>query len=153
MILIPHVRGMLQTATADWARAHDARTVELDPDDDHAYARLLVWGWAQPGDLLVVEQDNVPPEPWPPACADEWCSAAYPTDTALATEALGCVRFASTLKDRHPNLLQQVARMDDISGGTPAHWRVLDVYIARTLRALGYRVCVHGTAQHLHRYR
>lgn len=157
-VVVPYVEGMLHERTEAWREQVGALRWQLDPADDTAYWRLLVGGWQlpDPTDLVIVEHDMVPAEGVVDrmlACRRPWCASPYTigTGTWLA-DGLGCTKFAARLKTRHPDLMEQVGRIDD--DGLPAkNWRRLDTRIARLLRQLGYRPHVHARSEHLHDYR
>jgi hypothetical protein len=132
----------------------------MDCTPDTAYWRFLADDWdigrRFNTDTVIVEQDIVPAPGVVErmlACRRPWCASPYVigAGTVLA-DGLGCTKFAARLKTRHPDLMEQVGRIDD--DGLPAkNWRRLDTRISRLLRQLGYRPHVHARSEHLHDYR
>lgn len=157
LTVVPYVPGMLHPATERWAREHDARLVEIQPDDTEGYWRLLVAEWAQPGDLVIVEQDILPAPGVVAemvACRRPWCTSPYPITIHghLVRTSLGCVKFAARLKIRHPDLMRRLGEVADT--GLPARdWRRLDVRLGPLLEQLRYRAHAHRRSNHLHDYR
>jgi hypothetical protein len=155
-VVIPYVQGKLHEHTRVWGEWNDAEFVELPLGDDTAYWRLLAARWAVPGDLFIVEEDMVPPDRVVERmhrCARPWCTSPYTIGhTQLLVQGLGCTRFAARLKERHPDLLDEVGQV--ASDGMPARdWRRCDTRIVNALRARGYAPHhKHARSLHLHDY-
>lgn len=145
--------GMLRTETRAWAEAHGAR-IAIHEADDEAYWRLLRELWAEPGDLILIEHDIVPADGVTEtmgACPRPWCSSPYRIAHTWLAEGLGCTRFASRLKDRHPDLMDRLGEIGG-DGMPPRDWHRLDTRLARLLLDLGYRPHPHRRSAHLHDY-
>ncbi len=154
MIAVPYVAGLLKPETAEWASANGASLVELGGGDDSYWAWLRD-AWRLQADLMIVEEDILPPPRAVERLADcprPWCAFRYRVAANSVVLALGCVRFRARLTTRHPRLVEEVG---EVTGdGLPAKdWRRLDVRMDRALKALDYRPHDHGWAQHLHKYR
>jgi hypothetical protein len=154
VILLPYTR--LHPVTARLANRHAPghRRVRIDPLDDGAYWRLLATAWAEPGDLVVIEQDiGLRPNVVAgfDSCRKPWCGHPYLIG-AQELVCLGCTRFTAELKAAEPDLLERVGQ--DGSGGVPARdWRRLDVRIADELERRGYARHRHEpTVTHFHKY-
>lgn len=110
-------------------------TVQLPGDDPGAYARLLGFCWALPGDLVVCEHDNVPTAAQVVELADcghDWCGFAYDKDGRKVVRALGFTRFSAGLRARHPGLGRDVTLIqDDRPRWCP--WESLDSRLALAL--------------------
>jgi hypothetical protein len=154
-IVVPHIPGMLHPCTRDWATARHARLVALDPYDTEAYWRLLRDEGADPGDLLIVEQDIVPAPGVTTAmlaCPHPWCTSPYPIASRQLHDGLGCTKLSDSLKTQHPDLMDRLGEVD--GDGLPAKdWRRLDVRLSKLLRGLGYEPHQHAPSEHLHDYR
>lgn len=154
MILLPYTR--LHPAAARLANRHAPGHVRarIDPADVTAYWALLAKAWAQPGDLMVIEQDvgiAAGVVAGLAACRRPWCGNAYPIGGQLLV-ALGCTRFTAELKTAEPDLMDVVGA--DGTGGLPArHWARLDVRILDELHRRGYERHQHQPpVAHYHRY-
>lgn len=152
--VVPYVQGMLHDRTRHWMVEHQAAPAEVS--GDQGYWMLMATAWRDPGDLMVVEQDIVPAAGVVDrmlVCPRPWCSSPYTIGgRQVLTEGLGCTKFAARLKTRHPDLLEQVGRIED--DGVPARdWHRLDTRIAHALRGLGYAPHTHAQSEHLHDYR
>lgn len=154
-VCVPFVRGMLRSEThgrvlRSWP---DCRFAELPASSPSAYARLLVSLWAEPGDLVICEQDVIPP---PGSlkkllrCKPLWCVHHYEGRYSEMDDALGLVRFSADLKRAYPHAMT-AALCGGVGGHTWPHWRSCDQLIARWLRHQGLTPHRHRPdAVHLH---
>lgn len=156
-IVIPHVYGGLHTYTALWARAseHRIHAVLLERYNPYAYGQMLQSLWNRHGDLIVVEQDIVPPQGAIEgflACESDWCTHGYLIDGVEHSQVLGCARFSKRLQADHPRLLWQAA--SNVGGQRRlAHWQQLNEQIIRELKMARTALHLHpGAALHLHDY-
>jgi hypothetical protein len=100
---------MLRRATYEAVRAQvgEAATFLADPGGGMFYADLLRRLYHEPGDLIIVEQDVVPP---PGAlrglldCPGLWCGHRLPFEGKLNYGTLGLARFSAELKRLLPLL-------------------------------------------------
>lgn len=171
MIAIPFVEGWLMDETRDWGIAHGAKFFNLGSKEDAYYEAFGRW-WTEPeGDLIIVEQDIVPPADWPPeTCEYEWCACWYwisvvtgelrdrrkPTDSGTAVPfgyGLGCTRFSEALRDQHPDIGRRAGEPivfgPEPDPDPPKHWSVMDARIAFALMRHSYVAHDHGEARHL----
>lgn len=118
-----------------------------------SYARHLVTLWALRGDLILLEQDKVPPPDWVTQfsqCGRGICTFPYMSNGVLITEGFGCIRFSSTLKALHPDAIKRAL---GISGGAPRWptYRQLDTRIHAWFSAYGVVRHIHTpNAEHQH---
>lgn len=157
-ILIPYIKGMLHPGTEHWAKIYtNTELVELDAGDDTAYWRLLAMAWRESGDLVIVEQDIVPPLDGIESmarCPRRWCTCVY--EIAHGTwldSGLGCVKFSARAKHHYPALMDRVGYIDN--DGSPAKdWHRLDTRVSLVMHQLDYlpHSRGHGKAQHMHDY-
>lgn len=161
MILAPYTREKQHRRSRELLEAHAPEPVtwaEIDPDDDTAYARLLVDAWAQPGDLVIVEHD-IGIHPYVIeglyACTQPWCGHPYRIADRLLV-CLGCTRFSNHLKQALPGLMADAAAVGHGQDGglVPAgHWCRLDVRIGALLERLGHQRHPHWPpVEHFHDY-
>lgn len=157
MVLIPHVKDMLRPEVDAWAKAQDipVNPVALDPTNLFAYGELLYQHWNGMADLIVVEQDVIPPDlalDRFATCPMPWCTHPYLIDVTLHERVLGCTRFTAKLQRAFPHLMFHAARN---KGGMREHteWYTLNEQIIRYLDI--NRILVHAhtpPAIHLHDY-
>ena len=156
-MLVPYVVGMLRDATADavLAQAPAARLVPIDPADLYAYGRTLARVAAESLDLIVVEQDVIPPRGAIAgllACPDGWCGHRIDCGNGPADATLGLARFGRQLLRRHPDLFVRAAGRGKV-GPARVPWNALDGWIRHVLRAWGVTWHPHTPdALHLHDY-
>lgn len=154
-VCVPYVRGMLRTETHGRVTRQfpTAELVELPTGSPTAYAKLLVQLWARPGDLVVVEQDVLPP---PGSisrllrCRKPWCTHAYEGKYSELDDMLGLARFSAGLKTLHPDGMEQALCQGGGSWNWP-HWRSCDSRLAKWLRLMGLTPHRHyPDAIHMH---
>lgn len=158
LILVPHVEGMLRPETQAWAKGLDATVALplLDRTNTHAYGEMLYQHWAGQRDLVIVEQDVVPPDHAVErfnACSMPWCTHPYLIEDYVGDMVLGCTRFTARLQRQLPHLMWHAAR--NLGGlRQPTPWYSLNEQIIRYLQI--NRIPVHPhtpPATHLHDYR
>lgn len=156
MLVVPHTRGGLRFGTAQWM----ARNAELEPLPvfiqseflDAYWINLKDW-WAQPGDLVIVEQDMLPAPNVVQEmlkCDHDWCSSPYLIDKKLMiNQGLGCVKFSERLRQAHPDMAEMAG---EPSGEDEPHgvWWMLDNRLAHHLMKADYQVHEHEPSVHLH---
>lgn len=153
LVLVPYVSGQLHQDVEDEVRRQAPQAIycELRAEDDYAYATLLRQAWRAQGDLVVVEQDTVPP---PGAierlldCHEAWCTHPHRVGSRHQVDTLGLACFRWALRE----LLQDLA---DIALAPPDHrWlsRRGHTGVDReaneaTMRRYGGKSCVRVGAQ------
>ena len=156
-MLVPYVDGMLRGDTADavLAQAPAARLVPIDPDDPYAYGRTLTRVAAESLDLIVVEQDVIPPPGAIAgllACPDGWCGHRVDCGNGPADATLGLAKFGRQLLRRHPDLFVRAAGRGKV-GPCRVPWNALDGWVRHVMRAWGVTWHAHSPdAPHLHDY-
>ena len=110
-----------------------------------SYARHLLKLWDKPGDLILLEQDKVPPLGWFDElrrCSCSLCVYPYMSEGVMITEGFGVIKFKSTLKALYPHA---IASALGIHGGSPRWptYRQLDTRVHGWLRA-------HDVVRHVH---
>lgn len=117
-VVVPYAPGYLNPATALWAYQddHPVTFYSLPADDPYAYADLLRRLWREPGDLVVVEHDVIPPVGSITAlldCMRPWCTHPHWVATRYVDDSLGLARFHRGLKHAMPDLADRaLARAD-----------------------------------------
>lgn len=124
---------------------------------DDAYMRLIASLWSAGEDFLIIEHDVVPNRTallQAERCSCLWATSPY-NGPGLDPiyHSLGFVRFRAELMRREPDLMSQVATLDDAIDTTPGHWRSLDARIDGTLRQRGYEPHIHAPVIQHHVYR
>lgn len=157
LVLVPYVHGMLheETVAVIAASGYPYTLWPLNPDDPYAYGALFAEWWVKPGDLIIVEQDIVPP---PDSidkmvrCEALWCSHQYHCNTDTPAYGLGLCKFADAAKRYHPTLGEQAAR-NYLGHARQMHWHGLNERIIALMAHWGHNVHLHDPiAQHLHDY-
>ena len=156
-VFVPYVVDMLRDATMDavLAQAPAARFVPIDPADPYAYGRTLTRVAAESLDLIVVEQDVIPPPGAIAgllACPDGWCGHRIDCGNGPADATLGLAKFGRQLLRRHPDLFVRAAGRGKV-GPCRVPWNALDGWIRHVMRAWGVSWHPHSPqALHLHDY-
>lgn len=133
--LVPEVREAVQRQWPRW------QTILTPRGDPQAEAAALVKLWGRPGDLVVIQQDKVPP---PGSihrlleCVHPWCGHETPIDGRLHRETLGLVRWRGELKLRWPDLMRSALTRAENDGQLCA-WPQGDMRISRWMRIQGIR--------------
>jgi hypothetical protein len=156
-VLVPYVAGMLSphTMNAVLDQAPAARFEPIDPADPYAYGRTLTRVAAESLDLVVVEQDVVPPAGAIGAllaCPHEWGGHRIDCGNGPADATLGLASFSRRLLRAHPDLFVRAAGRGKV-GPARVPWNALDGWVRYVMRAWG--VGWHGhdpDALHLHDY-
>jgi len=167
-IKIPYLEGMLAPETLLWALANNAELCPLEPGDESYYWAFREW-WLdpEPGDLIIVEQDIVPPENVVfdfTTCPEHWCASWYELhpvtedgrDYSQAIPfgwGLGCTRFSAVLRREYPELADRAGEPlvfgPEPDPDPPRVWWVLDMRVTMHVNRLGYLPHDHGQAQHV----
>jgi len=165
---VPYLEGKLRPETFEWALRHNAELCQLGPTDESYYWTFRGW-WLdpEPGDLVIVEQDIVPP---PDAlysfarCPSHWCACwyeLYPTtehgkdysQTIPFGWGLGCTRFSEKLRREHPELADRAGELlvfgPEPDPDPPRVWWVMDMRLTMNISRLGHLPHDHGQARHL----
>lgn len=156
-VLVPYVPGMLQgpTLQAVLAQVPAARLEPIDHADRYAYGRLLTRVGAESLDLVVVEQDVVPPPGAIAkllACPRDWCGHRIDCGNGPADATLGLVKFGRRLIRSHPDLFVRAAGRGKI-GPARVPWNALDGWVRFVLHRWGVDWHPHEPqASHLHSY-
>ncbi len=154
-VLVPHVAGQLrpQTKAAVLRQCRAARIVEHDAADRESYSRLLIEMCRLPGDLIVVEQDIVPPPGAIAAlrrCVHPWCYHMVELRGMLTPATLGLVKFGWRLGHHWGDWMSSALH----EGNDPWGRRLMhepDMAIARWLEIQKVRGHVHfPSPEHLH---
>ncbi len=147
-LLLPHV--YVDSVVRDLVYRYAPHSWEVvpvwtDPDQPTAYHDAVVAEWAQPDDLVIVEQDcAVGPETFPgfTSCPGWVCAPGnYAAGRVQPTTA--CVRFRAELKAEVPDLAERARTLDDADDMPPGDWRRIDVRLFGVARSYGHPVCVH----------
>lgn len=179
MVIVPYVAGGLRPEVAREVlrQVPSAELAQLEPEDEFAYADLLRALWREPGDLVVCEQDVIPP---PGAirgllmCGAEWCCHPGWVQDRYQLHTLQLARFSADLRARLPDLADfalapsrwwrpgpalRRGEVDLWPEGRPEVWPTAvewwraDSALALQLLRAGVRACVHLPApRHLHDY-
>lgn len=156
-ILVPYIPGMLHVETVQHVlvSGREATFVDLDPADPCAYARLIDLWWNRGTDLVVIEQDMVPPYGCMgqmAGCPLSVCTFRYDCGGRTKAHGLGTIRFRAQLQARYPSLAAQ-------AGGATAgrvfstHWRALNERLLDLCARFGAPAHIHSPdAGHLHDY-
>lgn len=150
-VVFPHTTAHPDALHALDRYAPHAERVELNPDDDQAYWRLLCEVWAAERTTLIVEHDielhdRVIPELL--ACPEPWCAFPYhgpgygTGGNSLLFTSLGCTRWSGELMRSLPELVRTCTRPDAI-GVMENSWRRLDIWILNRLTEAGHEVHTH----------
>ena len=141
--ILPQVDQALRlhsTPDCNWRR------VELDPEDPHAYGRVIQEFWrAAEDDLLVLEPDiEVGPSTIYDmrACQYGYCSATYPWLTDVGP-ALGCTRFRRQFMVDFPTVVDEVVALN-------LGFRQFDVALQRLVLVRKFRRQPHIHASVVH---
>ena len=157
LILVPYVQGMLheETVQAITDSGYPYTLWPLNRDNPYDYASLFAAWWTKPGDLIIVEQDIVPPAGAIDAmvkCERPWCSHSYYCNNPMPAYGLGLCRFTWAIKQIHPTLGEQAAR-DFRGNARRMHWMNLNERIIDLMNHWGITVHLHEPfAEHLHDY-
>jgi hypothetical protein len=122
IVVVPHVEGGLRPQTRaevrrQWPAAHFALTPRRDP---FSYADLWRRLWRVPADLVVVEQDVVPPQGAIAAlldCEHLWCSHPLWLGERYCATTWGLLRLTWSVRRPLPGLMDQLAAPLD-----PRYW-------------------------------
>lgn len=128
--------SILSYAPSDWFWHQHV----LDPEDPHAYARVLANYWAEAEGFFVVEPDIVITEDVTDeavACPHPYCAWPYAWTTNVGP-ALGCTLFRKEILEAHPTAMLEVMAMN-------VTWRQVDVMLMRhvLLKKYGWQPHVH----------
>jgi len=108
-VLVPHTEDGLCPATrSEVQRQSEHAHFELTPKcNPFAYADVLREYWQLTGDLVIVEQDVIPPANGIRHlfdCPHEWCSGLVWYGNGYISTSLGFVKFKHSLRRRFPDL-------------------------------------------------
>lgn len=124
-------------------------TVELTPQrpgHDYDYADDLRRLWRASGELVIIEQDVVPPPGSIRAlieCPEPWCSHPHWVLSQYMTDSLGLTHFSQALRLRYPWLADVALAPLDHRALTRLGWTNLDPDSNQaTLERRGPRACV-----------
>ena len=127
----------------------------IDPESDYDYGEYVRSEWRGDDDLVIVEQDVVPP---PDSimgligCPQPWCAHEVNLGTNWSARTLSLVKLSRRLQVRWPGLAAAALPRPG-SGYPPTHWRSVDQALVRALEFKGLQVHVHQPpARHLHKY-
>ncbi len=157
LVMVPYVEGMLHEETVEAVRAsgYPSTLWPIDRADPYQYGGLFAHWWALSGDLVIVEQDIVPP---PDAikkmveCEHVWCSHNYSCDNPVPAYGLGLCKFQHGIRMITPTLGEQAARnYRGVARQMP--WAQLNERIITLMNHWGIKVHLHEPeATHLHVY-
>lgn len=151
-VIVPFVPGMLSGGTERAVRGSclDARFVELDPDDEGGYGRLVRRLWLEQDDTIICEQDVEPTADQLGelcVCPHDWCGFNYDDGLYPDGPMFGLVRLSGRLKVRHPHAAE-VALVIGKRRDTEAEWWRVDALMARDLMIRGERWTPHQSRVH-----
>lgn len=152
LVVVPHTERGLRERTM-WAICEQVSdpwfpvTAKADPFSNSDLWRIL---WRLPCDLIVCEQDVVPP---PDSirrlavCQDDWCTHPIWTGERYAFETFGLVKFSQTLRETCPDLMDMICAAPDPRYWVRRGWTKLprDCNVA-TLNGPGRRACLRPDA-------
>ena len=154
-VIVPYVAHMLRPETEEAVHRQwpHATFVELEKEDEQAYAKLLLGLWSRGEDLTIVEQDIVPPTTARidfMLCLRPWCAHEVWLGSNYSARTFGLVRFAAPIQRSLPDLMDRATHR--YGPGRPLEdWLHLDVMVVRALEFAGIQVHVHRPpAEHLH---
>lgn len=154
-VIVPYVKDRLrpQTKNAVIRQRHSALFCEHLASDPESYARVIIEASHRPGNLVINEQDIVPP---PGAinqllrCWHPWCYHLVELKGRLTPATLGLAKFGWHLQFRYPNWAELALR----DNNDPFLTRLMhepDMAIANWMDAQGIRAHVHNPPPvHLH---
>jgi hypothetical protein len=125
---------MLRSRTRDavLAEAGPISRFIADPGGGFYYSDLLRRLWREPGPLVIVEQDVVPPPGALAAllaCPEEWCGHLLPAQDHLISRSLGLAKFSRSLLERLPDIADQaLARPPYLRSGRCRKWDEPDLF-------------------------
>jgi hypothetical protein len=107
MVVVPYVRGMLRPEVAAAVCREWPEAVLWEHEDGHGWTlpNLLRRWWREPGELVIVEQDAVPPPGAIAsilACGREWCFHPAWIQNRYADRTHNLVRYSERLRRRLP---------------------------------------------------
>lgn len=152
---VPYVDGTLWRAVVGACDAQAQRVLPfaITPLDVYRYAELVTELWAVPVDLIVCEQDVIPP---PGSlvtmhrCPHDWCTLDVGSPGQHQGGMLGLARFSLRLRRQLPAIARQ-ALVCGPPGSERAPWPTVSDRLADGLAGAGVRRHVHaGRAVHLH---
>lgn len=186
MVVIPYTAGKVHQVVVDRVLSeHPAALLcelpaadrEMFDERSTAFAQLLRDLWREPGDLVVVEHDYLPPKGAIDrllACPRQWCTHPAWIHDCYLPGTLNLARFSAGLKAEHPHLMDRITAPnpwwrqraclkagepnpwpddDPTSWPTSRHWRMVDSGIFRHFWRAGIRHHTHyPPGHHLHDY-
>jgi len=152
IVVIPHVLDGLRNETVEavYEQWPGALLHPLRSDDPYAYADAIRFYWRTLGDLIVCEQDVVPP----PgairrliACDCAWCTHRHWLGTRYHDDTLGLAKFSWALRRRLPDLADAALAREDPRQWVRKGWTGLPADTNEaTLNRRGRRACVRPDA-------
>lgn len=157
LIIVPHVTGMIHQETIEHilVSGRTAKFPLIDKSDPYAYGKLFARYWNAGPDLIIVEQDMVPPYGFChefQVCDQPFCTHRYDCHGPEMAYGLGCARFSAQFQAQVPSLGEQAARAYH---GRPYSmpWQALNERIIDLCRHFGAHPHFHSPdAGHLHDY-
>lgn len=154
-IVVPHTAQYHPRARASHDQIEGLERVDVSGRSD-AYLALLTGLWADRESFLIVEHDiEVTIHALVQARECEcWRSSSPYNGPGLdpIIHALGFVRYRRELMEAEPDLMGQVAAMNDSLDIGPGHWRRLDARMDGALRIRGYEAHEHAPVLQHHVY-
>ena len=154
-IIVPFVHGKLHPDTLKAVQYSGwyCRFVDLDPNDDGAYGRLVRQLWRSRTTVVICEHDVVPTREQlreVQQCDHDWCSYDYDHPDYHHGPMFGFVRFSGRLMDRHPQAAEAALTVGS-KRDREAQWRHVDSLMAQELirRKVAW-VCHEGAVHHAH---
>lgn len=150
-------------AYAEWIHPLTLANIERFPDVERldtggqadGYLRLLTKLWSEKQTFLLIERDQEITEQAlreARECDCWWGASTYNGPGLDPIHALGFTRFREELMEAEPDLMSQVAAMNDAIDIVPGHWRRLDARMDGALRRRGYEAHLHSPVPHHHVY-
>lgn len=148
IVAVPHTEDGLKdrTARAVTAQCADPRFCLTTKRSPFSYADVMRDLWRRPGDLIIVEQDVIPPSGAFDRfihCPAPWCTHPHWTGEHYQHDSLGLAKFSADLRRRLPQLADQVCAAPDSRYWVRRGW----THIPRdcspaTLNRDGVRACL-----------
>lgn len=155
-VVVPFIHGKLNGGTykAVLESGYWCRFVDLDPNDQGAYGRLVRHLWRSFTTVIICEQDVVPTRDQfdqLTLCREDWCSYSYDDGMYPDGPMFGLVKLSGKLMAEHPHAAE-VALVIGKRRDTEAEWWRVDALMARDLKIRGVPWHEHKPPVHHRHY-